>query len=76
MATLSAEQIPDPEKLAEAVFAGDRRALARAVTLVESSRKDHQDLAVLKEFVEVDFHGGDALGVRGGRGFEYECLVV
>lgn len=36
---------PDPEKLAEAVFAGDRRALARAVTLVESSRKDHRLLA-------------------------------
>jgi len=41
----TAETIPDPAKLAEAVFAGDRRALARAVTLVESSRKDHQILA-------------------------------
>ena len=41
----AAERIPDPEKLAEAVFAGDRRALARAVTLVESSRQDHQMLA-------------------------------
>ncbi len=41
-----AEKIPDPAKLAEAVFAGDRRALARAMTLVESSRKDHQILAV------------------------------
>ncbi|MCK5362430.1 MAG: methylmalonyl Co-A mutase-associated GTPase MeaB [Gammaproteobacteria bacterium] len=39
------ENISDPVKLAEAVFAGDRRALAQAVTLVESSRKDHQDLA-------------------------------
>ncbi len=39
------ENISDPVKLAEAVFAGDRRALAQAVTLVESSRRDHQDLA-------------------------------
>ncbi len=45
MKKLKTEDIPDPVKLAEAVFAGDRRALARAVTLVESSRKDHQDLA-------------------------------
>ena len=45
MAKPSEDKAPDPEKLAEAVFAGDRRALARAVTLVESSRKDHQTLA-------------------------------
>jgi LAO/AO transport system kinase len=45
MAKSSADKSQDPVKLAEAVFAGDRRALARAVTLVESSRKDHQDLA-------------------------------
>ena len=31
--------------LAEAIFAGDRRALARAVTLVESSRSDHRERA-------------------------------
>ncbi len=42
MARSPADKTPDPVKLAEAVFAGDRRALARAVTLVESSRKDHQ----------------------------------
>ncbi len=30
------------EKLAEAVAAGDRRALARAITLIESSRRDHR----------------------------------
>jgi len=30
------------DALAEAVFAGNRRALARAVTLVESSRSDHR----------------------------------
>jgi LAO/AO transport system kinase len=45
MAKTSAEKEPDPTALAEAVFAGDRRALAQALTLVESSRKDHQILA-------------------------------
>ena len=32
----------DVEKLANAVRAGDRRALARAITLVESGRRDHR----------------------------------
>lgn len=45
MAKSSAEKSLDPAELAEAVFAGDRRALAQALTLVESSRKDHQVLA-------------------------------
>jgi len=45
MAETSPEKVPDPATLAEAVFAGDRRALAQALTLVESSRKDHQALA-------------------------------
>lgn len=36
---------PDPEALAEAVLAGDRRALARAITLVESTRPDHRAAA-------------------------------
>jgi len=35
----------DAESLAEAVFGGDRRALARALTLVESTRQDHQTQA-------------------------------
>ncbi len=32
----------DPAKLARAVQAGQRRALARAITLIESTRADHQ----------------------------------
>lgn len=32
----------DPSGLAQAVLAGDRRALARAITLVESTRADHR----------------------------------
>lgn len=38
-------QEDDCAALAEAVFSGNRRALARAVTLVESSRADHRDQA-------------------------------
>ena len=32
----------DPERLADAILGGDRRALARAITLVESTRADHR----------------------------------
>ncbi|WP_102109578.1 methylmalonyl Co-A mutase-associated GTPase MeaB [Oceaniglobus roseus] len=42
--------VRDPEaqadSLAEALVAGERRALARAITLVESRRADHRDQAV------------------------------
>jgi LAO/AO transport system kinase len=33
-------------ELAQGVIAGDRRALARSITLVESSRKDHREAAL------------------------------
>jgi LAO/AO transport system kinase len=36
---------PEPAALAAAIRAGDRRALARAITLVESSRTDHRRAA-------------------------------
>ena len=36
---------PDPDKMAQALARGDRRTLARAITLVESTRPDHRDLA-------------------------------
>lgn len=35
----------DPDKLAAAVRDGDRKALARAITLVESTRDDHREAA-------------------------------
>lgn len=38
----SADRSDPPDPLAAAVAAGDRRALARAITLVESSRVDHR----------------------------------
>lgn len=36
----------DVNELAEAVIAGNRRALARAITLVESARADHREQAI------------------------------
>jgi LAO/AO transport system kinase len=42
---VSQPQLPDIGKLAAQVIAGDRRALARAITLIESSRADHRPLA-------------------------------
>ncbi len=36
-----------PSELATAVIAGDRRALARAITLVESTRADHREQATV-----------------------------
>ena len=36
----------DFNKMAESLIAGDRRALSRAITLVESSREDHRKSAI------------------------------
>ena len=36
---------PDPGALVDGIVAGDRRALARAITLTESTRADHRDAA-------------------------------
>ena len=36
----------DLNKMVETLIAGDRRVLARAITLVESSREDHRKSAV------------------------------
>lgn len=36
---------PDPATLARHVLAGERRALARAITLIESTRPDHREAA-------------------------------
>src|SRR5262249_60913522 len=41
----AATPVVDVEKLAAAVRARDRRALAKAITLVESVRGDHQEAA-------------------------------
>ena len=66
----------DPEALAEAVCAGDRRALARAITLVESTRPDHRAAAdALLE--RVTPRAGDAfrLAVSGPPGAGKSTLI-
>ncbi len=72
----STDKTPEPVKLAEAVFAGDRRALARALTLVESTRKDHQILAA--ELMErlVPFSGTSIrIGISGAPGVGKSTFV-
>ena len=69
MARSSTDKTPEPAKLAEAVLAGQRRALARALTLVESARKDHQILAA--ELMEhlAPFPGASIrIGISGAPG--------
>ncbi len=57
------------DSTADAVRAGDRRALAQAITLVESSRPDHRQEAVaLLEALLPDTGGAVRVGVTGQPG--------
>jgi LAO/AO transport system kinase len=57
------------KELAAAVRAGDRRALARAVTLIESTRADHRDQAEqLVETLLPDTGKATRLGITGPPG--------
>ncbi|MDP6707204.1 MAG: methylmalonyl Co-A mutase-associated GTPase MeaB [Alphaproteobacteria bacterium] len=59
----------DIEALAAALTAGDRRALARAITLVESSREDHREAAErLLERLMTATGGAVRIGVSGAPG--------
>ena len=62
--------------LAEDVVAGDRRALARAITLVESTRTDHraEAVALLNELLP---HAGGArrVGISGAPGAGKSTLI-
>ncbi|MBP2232167.1 LAO/AO transport system kinase [Azospirillum agricola] len=71
MTTMTAATMPNltqptAAQLAAAVRAGDRRALARAITLIESTRPDHRDTAdaLLAELLP---HTGNSvrLGISG-----------
>jgi len=54
------------ERLAERVLAGDRRALAQAITLVESTRADHRDEAeALMAALLPKSGGAQRLGITG-----------
>jgi LAO/AO transport system kinase len=57
---------PDVAGLADGVLAGDRRAVARAITLVESRRADHRE-AAQELLVALLPHGGGArrIGISG-----------
>lgn len=59
----------DPADLAARIRAGERTALARAITLVESSRADHQALAqTLLTMLLPDTGGAVRLGLSGAPG--------
>ncbi len=65
-----------PADLADDVVGGDRRALARAITLVESSRQDHRDDAtVLLERLLPHTGHGVRLGVSGTPGSGKSTLI-
>jgi LAO/AO transport system kinase len=69
-ATPAASRRPDElSELRDAVLAGDRRALAKAITLVESTRVDHRDRAV-RLVEQVLEHTGRAtrIGISGSPG--------
>jgi LAO/AO transport system kinase len=54
----------DIEQLSDKIIAGDRRSLARAITLVESSRPDHRDQAA--QLIEVLSRKTDKQAIRVG----------
>ncbi|MGB0748284.1 MAG: methylmalonyl Co-A mutase-associated GTPase MeaB [Magnetospiraceae bacterium] len=56
----------DPDNLAEGVRAGQRRAIARAITLIESTREDHRQTATaLIERLLPHTGGAIRLGITG-----------
>jgi LAO/AO transport system kinase len=64
-----AATLPDPLKLAAAVKVGDRPALARAITLVESTRSDHRDAAEAMVAALLPASGGALrIGISGAPG--------
>ncbi len=66
---MSARGTSDPVELAARIRAGERTALARAITLVESSRADHQALAqALLTLLLPDTGGAVRLGLSGAPG--------
>lgn len=59
----------EPAASAEAIRAGDRRALARAITLVESTRPDHRaEAAALLEALLPDTGRSVRVGISGAPG--------
>ena len=68
-ATTQQAATPDVAALADAVVDGDRRALAQAITLVESTRRDHRDAASALLALLLPRAGGALrIGVSGAPG--------
>ena len=66
----------DASALAQAVRAGERRALAKAITLVESTRREHEDEAQALLELLLPFSGGSArVGVSGVPGVGKSTLI-
>ncbi|MGB0625121.1 MAG: methylmalonyl Co-A mutase-associated GTPase MeaB [Alphaproteobacteria bacterium] len=62
----TANATDDPAGLAARVCAGDRRALARAITLIESTREDHRSQAeALLEFLLPHTGRASRIGISG-----------
>jgi LAO/AO transport system kinase len=60
---------PSPAELAERIADSDRRALAQAITLVESTRPEHRDEAIeLLDLILPRTGSGDRLGISGSPG--------
>lgn len=56
----------DPQLLAEQIKAGKRRALSKAITLVESTRRDHRAAAVeLLQLLAPSAGGAIRIGISG-----------
>ena len=66
---------PDPQSLAQAVAGGDRRALARAITLVESARPDHRAQAEALLAALPTGEGALRLGLSGTPGAGKSALI-
>jgi LAO/AO transport system kinase len=66
---IRAESSPDIARLARGIRAGERAVLARAITLVESRRADHQSAArLLVQNLLPDTGGGVRVGITGTPG--------
>jgi LAO/AO transport system kinase len=68
--------VTDPEPLATRLVEGDRRALARSITLVESTRPDHRSAAAaLLDTVLAHTGGAIRLGITGTPGAGKSTLI-
>ena len=66
----------DADRLATAIIAGDRRAIARAITLIESSRSDHRDASDrLLELLLPRTGNAVRLGISGAPGVGKSTLI-